>query len=378
MAICMIALFLVGSLFTLFGKMGEDMISVFAYLVSEENLGQTNETILFGDVKKYLNKCFNGDGDILSELGFNMDSMKNFPVLKNAELQLNDIEEEFKDKQEMFVYKEYLSELDKEVNYKSDDLSFVATSTNTNPFSYKLKDLLNSVNNKAKAQSIKETWDISSTSTTTCIISNSASDDGDTTVSKSYHPKNCWPTNRHWVRNIPSFTDELTKLNDFKELVELAGDSTSNNGIKKILNGLGVDYKNFLNCEINTITIFKKAIQSITNITLEVSGEDEGIFSFINCKFINSNMQIILVNLKNAFGGDLYMIGIYLLMAAFSLAFAISFTILLTVILKTKFPEEPKNDKNKQNNQNNQKTDGNDVVEYPMNTSEGRFHSKKQ
>ena len=72
------------------------------------------------------------------------------------------------------------------------------------------------------------------------------------------------------------------------------------------------------------------------------------------------------------------MIGIYLLMAAFSLAFAISFTILLTVILKTKFPEEPKNDKNNQNAQNAQKTEGNDVVEYPMNTSEGRFQSKRK
>ena len=69
------------------------------------------------------------------------------------------------------------------------------------------------------------------------------------------------------------------------------------------------------------------------------------------------------------------MIGIYLLMAAFSLAFAISFTILLTVILKTKFPEDPKNDKNKQNSQ---KTDGDEVAEFPMNTSEGRFHTKQK
>ena len=372
MAICMIALFLVGSLFTLFGKMGEDMISVFAYLVGEENLGQNNETILFGDVKKYLNKCFNGDGDILSELGFDMDSMQNFYVLKNAQLQLNDIEEDFKNKQARFVYTEYLSELNEKVNYKSEDLSFVAVNTNVNPPSYKLKDLLNSVNNKAETRNRKEKWDISSTSTDACIVSITDADDGDAATPKNYHPKTCWPTNKKWVREIPGFTNELNQLNDFKESVDLADSSTSDNGIKKILNSLGSDYKNLLDSEIKAIGIFKKAIQSITNITLEVSGEDEGIFSFINCKFINSNMQIILANLKNAFGGDLYMIGIYLLMAAFSLAFAISFTILLTVILKLKIGD------NQKNKQNTQKTEGDDIPEYQINNSEGRYISKKK
>ena len=375
MALCMVALFLVGSLFTLFGKMGEDMISVFAYLVSEENLGQTNETILFGDVKKYLNKCFNGDGDILSELGFNNQSMNNFAILKDAELQLNDIEEEFKDKQEKFVYREYLSELDAKVNYKSEDLSFIAVNANTNPPSFKLKEVLNSVNNKASNRNIKEIWDISSTTTTSCQYSNDAANDGDTTSPKNYHPKYCWPTNKYWLRNTPVFNDELIKLNYFKEKVDLAGSSNTEYGIRKILNGLGSDYDEFLKNEIKTIDIFKNAIQMITNITLEVSGEDEGIFSFVNCKFINSNMQIILVNLKNAFGGDLYMIGIYLLMAAFSLAFAISFTILLTVILKLNLKENKKSDKNKQNMQ---KTEGDDVAEYPMNTSEGRYTSHKK
>ena len=229
-------------------------------------------------------------------------------------------------------------------------MSFIEETTNTNPASFKLKDLLKSVNTVSNNQIKKETWDISSTSSETCDVSTS-----DTPPPSSpivYHPKKCWPTNKAWI-------------NDYE----------LNNGIRKILNDLNIAYDDFLKSEIKTIDIFKKTIQSITNITLEVSGADEGIFSFINCKFINSNMQIILVNLKNVFGGDLYMIGIYLLMAAFSLAFAISFTILLTVILKTKFPEEPKNDKN---NQNAQKTEGNDVIEYPMNTSEGRFQSKRK
>ena len=372
MAVCMVVLFLAGSLFTLFGKMGEDMISVFAYLVGEENLGQTNDTILFGDVKKYLNKCFNDNGDILSELGFKMESMKNFQVLKNAELQLNDIEEEFKDKNKKFVYSEYLLELDKKVNYNSEDLSFIEVDT-SNPSTIKFKDLLNSVNIISTREDKKETWDIASTSTKTCSI-------GDSYIPTSptiYHPKKCWPTNKAWINDY-ELNNEIEKLTLFKDKLELADNLGVDKGIRKILNGLNSNYDDFLKAEIDTIDKFKKAIQSLTNITLEVSGEEEGFFSFINCKFINSNMQIILVNLKNAFGGDLYMIGIYLLMAAFSLAFAISFTILLTVILKLQMEDNQQKEKNNQNNQNIQNTGGEDIPEYPMNTSKEKYLPNKK
>ena len=69
MAIFMIALFMFGSIFTISGQVGKDMISVVSYLVSKDNLGENSDTILLGDVKKYLNKCINSDGEILAELG---------------------------------------------------------------------------------------------------------------------------------------------------------------------------------------------------------------------------------------------------------------------------------------------------------------------
>ena len=356
MAICMIGLFLFGSIFTISGKVGEDMISVIAYLVSEENLGENSETILFGDVKKYLNKCFNYNGDIFTELGFD-NSMDNFPKLKNAELQLEDIQQEFRDKQKKFVYSEYLEELNNKVAFKSDDLQMVETAPDPdNPSPIKFTELLNYINTKSND---KEKWDITSTSDEICSQADPNLSHDNNII---YHPKKCFPTYKTWGTTDAELNDKLRKLNDFKDLVDLADKDNVDNGIRKIISSLSHDYDEFLKAEIESIGVFKGIIEQITNIVSKVSGEDEGIFSFINCKFIKSNTQILLVNLKNAFGEELYMVGVYLLMAAFSLAFAILFTILLTVILN----------QNVDQNKRMETKGGEDIPEYPMN-SEGRY-----
>ena len=329
MAIFMIALFMFGSLFTISGKVGKDMMSVVSYLVSEENLGENNDTILLGDVKKYLNRCFNKDGDILTELGFNMNSMNSFEGIKNAELQFEDIENEFKDKKNKFVYKEYLSQLDSRVEYKSEDLSLISTNANTNPLSYKFTDLLKDVNTESIRLDEKEKWDITSISSEACYS-------GTPTNNIIYHPKKCYPTDKVWVRSGTSLGTKIDILKDIKTFISTADGTTDpipSHSIRNILNDLNEKYEAFLNSEIKAIDIYKQTIQNLTSIVYQFSGKDEGMFSFINCKFIKSNVQILLINLKNVFGNDIYMIGVYLLMAACSLAIAIILTILLVIII---------------------------------------------
>lgn len=362
MGIFMIFFFLVGALFTISGRVGEDMISVVAYLVSEENLGEDSDTILFGEVKKYLNKCYNGDGDISKELGFNED-MKYFQILKNAELKFGEIKPQFVDKKQKFVYKEYLSELNKKCEFNSDELSLIATDVTTTPSKYLFTELLNSINTEANTQNKKETWDITSTSTDIC---SSSSTDETHSSTKNYHPKKCFPTDKTWVINTGSLSDEVAKLNDFRNFINLVQDSTDNRSIKKIINDLSVNYDTFLDKEISAIDTFMSSLKKITNIVVNVSGKEEEIFSFINCKFIKSNTQILLAYFKNAFGNDIYMIGIYLLLAAFSLAFGISFTLLLTVILKKNVEKNIREEKEKENKHLNVTVGGNEVPEYPI------------
>ena len=345
-ALSMCVLFLIGSIFILFGKVGEDMISVISYLVSKDNLG-SNDAIIFGDVKQYLNKCFNGNGEILNELGF-MNSMDNFKKLKKAELEFEDIKKHFVDNQQEFVYKEYLSQLNKKVNYNSNDLRLIGINIDEN---INFVDLLESANEHPSYAG--EHWSIESTSEEACGSS----------TELPYHPKICYPLGRVSDSNLDQ------KLVDFQNLLLLADSNSSNNGIRKIIVELEPVYSDFLTSETNTIDDFKAKIQLLTNIVKKYNGESEEMFSFLNCKFIKDNTQVLLENLKKGIANDLYSFGIYLLMAAFSLAFGISFTILLIVLLNIDFNDNKKNDKNV--------TTNSEVPEYPTN-SEGRALKLKQ
>ena len=64
LALLMIIVFLVGALFALIGRIGGDTMSLFSYLVSEDNMGDGKDTILLEKAKKYVNICINGDGKI--------------------------------------------------------------------------------------------------------------------------------------------------------------------------------------------------------------------------------------------------------------------------------------------------------------------------
>ena len=69
-----------------------------------------------------------------------------------------------------------------------------------------------------------------------------------------------------------------------------------------------------------------------TDIVEDYTSEDGELFSFMNCAFIKDNVEVILFYLKNSFKNDMYEVGVYLLIAAFSMPFGISFTILLIMI----------------------------------------------
>ena len=349
LALFMCALFLIGSIFILFSKVGEDMMSVISFLVSEENLdANNNDAIIFGDVKQYLNKCFNGNGNILDELGF-METMDNFQNLKHAELEFEEIENQFKDNQQKFVYKEYLSELNNKITFNSNDLSLIGINIEE---TINFVDLLGSANELNSY----ERWDIQAPQTQEC-------EDSPSEVI-TYHPNKCYPYEK------VSDPDLKQKFKDFNDLLDLANNNSLEKGIRKILGTLESLYIDFLNSEIISIQYFKRKIQLLTSLVKEYNGESEEIFSFLNCKFIKDNTQVLLATLKTGISNDLYSVGVYLLMAAFSLAFGISFTILLIVLLNIDID-------NNSNKNKNVTTNGDDVPEFPMN-SEGRVLKIKQ
>ena len=115
--------------------------------------------------------------------------------------------------------------------------------------------------------------------------------------------------------------------------MELAS-GTQDKSIKKILeSSLKVRYQAFLQEEIDILSAFIERIQILTKVVSKYSGKNEKVFNFANCGFIKTNIQVLIKNLKDAFGNDMYTIGVFFLLAAFSMAIAICSTILLIVII---------------------------------------------
>ena len=79
-----------------------------------------------------------------------------------------------------------------------------------------------------------------------------------------------------------------------------------------------------------------------------INALDEGIggngdtFSFLNGKFIKTNLKIVLKYLKYSLGQDIYTVGICLVFVGFSLIFSISATILLIVIINVDLEKHEK------------------------------------
>ena len=325
MAFIMFVLFMGGSIFTISGTTGGDLVKVVSYLISKDNLEPDKDTIILGNVKQYLNKCFNYDGKILNELGLVETDIDKYEDLKKAKLSLEELKSQFEDIKFKFVYSEYKDELNQRINYESEELKLIATD-NTDPIEF--KKLIDEYNTYATSNNRKERWEIGSTSNAECSSANpDETHSSDTVV---YNPKNCYPTVKSYSTDLIEAKDKLELIS---KLIEKAGDNTDNNSIKKIIEGLCHDYDAFLIKEIETLGTYIDKIKTITtDIVEDYTSEDGELFSFMNCAFIKDNVEVILFYLKNSFKNDMYEVGVYLLIAAFSMPFGISFTILLIMI----------------------------------------------
>ena len=74
-------------------------------------------------------------------------------------------------------------------------------------------------------------------------------------------------------------------------------------------------------------------MNNITNKLKKYINKDEGIFSFIDCRFIGTNLKVMLKYLKSILGGNVKTIGFCLSVIGCSLGLSISSTILLIVII---------------------------------------------
>jgi len=327
LALLTIFTLLFGFILTLFGTVGKDLISVVEYLVSDKNLDK-KEPVLLGEASVYLKKCINGNGDISNELKLDTDSLDNINQLNTAIININKVIAEVEKREDgAFSYKEYYKLFDDRVNYKTD---FVIKS-NTGTLSY--STYVNALNSgqtdidwsnscEGRSSTISCTGTLTGATDHTCVDLKTCTADQ---ISTHY--------------GSSSLADEAAKLNTIVKITNKENSDIIQN-LKKVLETLNDLYIDFITKEKDTLVIYRDAIKDLTDIFNNLVGNGN-IYSLINCLFIGRNVKIILKNLENSLGTNIYNVGVCLLTSGVAMLVSISFTILLNIIFNTKDQTPP-------------------------------------
>ena len=387
LAILTFVTFMVGFIFSLVGTLGYDVMSVVSYVLSKDNLGENGEGILvdkLGDSKKYLDTCINGDGKILNLLDIDTSQLDSFNNMTGIEEQINTTKNEFEDKKIFVTYSIYKDQLNSRVNLTSDELmllekDFEMDISKINDDGYRtenerkiliFKAELEGMNNLIPSKGRSEKWERTSTDQSN-ICNAGATTDSITDASKPFNFWKCKPSDRDWIYLLDNDDDikvEAQILTDTLGFIEKAKDTTPSNDKSFInaLNDLKTPYENYLDQYIKALDGFQGILENITGKLKKYINKDEGLFSFIDGKFIKTNLKVMLKYLKLILGGNVKTIGLCLSIVGCSLALSISSTILLIVIINVDIDNNKKlEEQEKQDNIPEYQTNsGGRVIQY--------------
>ena len=389
LAILMFITFMIGFIFSIIGQIGNDSMNLISFIVSEDNLGKNGvggENILvdqLGESKNYVDRCINGDGKIEKELDIDMSQLDSFDQVRDVEERINEIKIEFEERKTFVAYNVYKDQLEARYNLSSDELMLVEEGTTMNADLDSLSSLddinnylifkneLNYMNSLIEyTEQSNERWDRNEVNSNQ-VCSND--DETHYTVETIFYPRTCRPLYRKWISDIDTTSADTTDnlkilrneaqiLSDTLELLDKAkNDNLENNGYLAIMNNLKNYYENYLNQYIYTLDEFGRIINKLTGKLNQYINDDDGVFSFIRCNFVGTNLKVILKYLKSVLGKDIKTVGICLSIVGCSLALSISSTILLIVVINIDI------DKNKKLIEQESR-----IPEFPTN-SEGRI-----
>ena len=384
LALLMIVTFLVGSILALLGKIGGDMMSVLSYVMSEENFNDKSPLLInkLGKANQYLNCCMNGDGDIAGQLNIS-DQIGSFDEIYTAQSKIQEAIQNFSSVLEFHFAYNYAKEFyDKRVNYETDEIAMFNLKNET--LSLVLKVLLQRLNEKIEDK--HEKWDLTTGDhNKKCELGS----DPAFPTNSIFHPKYCRPTYRDWIEQLdPGSGDTDTDISVNSDIINYAYlitdmvntiDNLESGDFMPILNNLLEGYKKYLGSFISALQDFNQTINSITSILEEYIGNNANeTFSFLNGKFIGTNLKIVLKYLKEALGKDVYTVGLCLVAVGGTLIFSISSTILTIVIINVDI-DNKKMFENEENQQISEFADTEDeIIERKRRKSRGRSRRKSK
>ena len=350
LALLMIITFLVGFLFALVGQIGSDAMSVISYIVSKENIGAGGDNIIVNSLdpkaKGYINRCVNGDGKIEEEIGLNTNQINSFNQLYQAENDIQQAKETFDEiKQTKHIYNLYKDRVEK---YKSLDMDPKVLSVNDNSPPLSFSSIINEMNEKIKNDNSltstqkNEKWKLHYDEQNMCSAGTDSGIDG-----KTFAYLDCKPSNRDWVssasNDIKHRAEALDKIYNLVVEANTVDDTDGTNSFLEVINDLGTKYGAFLDVYSIQLGNFKSLIHRITGKLRDFSGDNNGLFSFIKCNFIGTNLKIMLKYLKSALGGDVKTVGICLLVVGCSLMLSLSANIVMIVLINIDIENNKKN-----------------------------------
>jgi len=327
LSLMIILSFIIGAILGLVGAIGGDMMSLVSYIMSEENFNSNPPLLLnkLGDAQRYIRRCIHGDGKIAEELGLD-NSMDSFENINTVELQINDAISEFEEIQrQCLTYQELFLKLEREKNIDGSTQLIPLQGEANDRKVIKYDEILEKLND---AVSGYINWDAQTSNDDSC--------NSDTLTQITYFkPKNCKPYDNPQITGQSSLFEKYAQiLKNIDTMVNNANDETEDVGdsVINVIKTLKGHYETFLRAYTRELNGFLGIIHQITNLVRRYSGDND-LFSFLNGKFIGTNLKIILKYLKYSLGVDLYTVGVCLIVVGCSLALSVSSTIILIVII---------------------------------------------
>jgi hypothetical protein len=335
----MILSFIIGSMLGLLGRIGDDVMSLFSYIFSEDNFNAEDPLFLneMGEGKNYLRRCILGDGDIAAELNIS-DQIGSMDDLSSIEQGINETYIMF---QELIdrcpVYTETVNKLKKRKDL-SEDFNLFSSTDEAEPFNF--DGVIKSMNDKIDTSYPNpDSWKRNGNN---AQCPNTLPNEGKTEL----NPLTCNPYQKYTglganddIKKYAEIISESMRLgneaNDEDRTKTSPSDSPS---LIWVLNDLKADYSEYLGSYKVVLEFVLSKIQGIMDIVRDYIQEGDS-FSFLNGSFIKINLKILLKYLKYSLGKDFYTVGVCLIVVGLSLILSISSTILLIVIINIDLKE---------------------------------------
>ena len=372
LAFLMIIAFIIGSLLSLLGAIGSDMMSVFSYIVSEENFNKGDSAVIINKLeegKDILKECFIGNGR-LTEL-FNLsDVTDDFDIIQEKKNEIQGYMDEFRERMNYPSYTYLKSLLENRLQFTEDTNLILLDPQSNTPEAQKIINLdkiIKKLNDSTTGAD--EKWNLLEGDKDKICIKDQ--NDGFAKNSQNVlHPWTCEPYHRDWIEgsgntDITNYAKIATDIIDLLKYAKGEIEPANNPNYKSyydILDELKGKYEVYLNKYMDVLEFFDDVIDQITSALEEAIGSNgqHDTFSFLDGKFIRNDLKILLKYLQYSLGEDIYTVGLCLVIVGFSLILSVSSTILLLVII------------NKSLESNKKFSQQTEIPEFPVN-NDGRI-----